>query len=74
MIRTISLQNIQGKRTNQALLNSLLDLLDLDLTEALDFQECPAGGTVDGLNRKSSVLMSIALFQEAWCMNLTATV
>lgn len=58
-----SLAGRKGHGTNQALLDSLLDLLNLDLTEALDLQESSAGGTMNGLDSIISALVSIVLFQ-----------
>lgn len=58
-----SLEKKQEQGTNQALLNSFLYLLNLDLTEALDLQESSASSSMNGLSRVMSALMSIAPFQ-----------
>lgn len=43
-------------RTNQALLNSLLDLLNLDLTEPSNLQQSLPCSTVDGLIQYSKAV------------------
>lgn len=46
---------------------SFFDLLNFDLAEALDLQECSAGGTVDGLDGVLSALKSIITFNGWVC-------
>lgn len=58
--------------TNQAFLYCLFDLLYLDFTESLDFQECLSRSAMDRLNH--SQLMKPYLHQRLDVGILTATV